>query len=251
MVARASHDLQGEAFGMKVSDLLDNVARTADDDSDEFRAAALRWLNLVRAHVAERARWKGSIRVDTFSTSSSNTTGLYALSRYSHLAESRLYDVTNKQPILHESHALLNEIDAAKETTGPPSWWGDAGSDGRGDRMLYLWPIPDGTFTIRFTGQSNLVDLESADEDATIDPYFGRLSFWADVFDEGLQYHRLRDTNENAEQTLAQLRIFDRFIDGKKMVDRVSPTVSIELKNIRQRGLGMARGRLDPAHFEN
>jgi hypothetical protein len=234
-----------------ISDLLDNVARSADDDSAEYRTAALRWLNLVRAHVAERARWRGAVRVDSFQTSASVTTGLYSLTRYQHLAEDRLYDETNKQPILHESHGLLNEIDTAKETTGPPSWWADAGADDRGDRRLYLWPIPNGTYTIRFTGQANLATLVEDDEGLEVDPYFGPLSFWADCFDEGLHYHRLRDSNEDANQVLAQLRIFDRLIDGKKAVNHVAPNSRVTLKNVRSRGSARPYARMDPAHFEN
>lgn len=239
---------------MTYGELLDDLARRADDDSDGYRKGARRWLNLVRSHIAKRARWRGAVRIDTFNTSSSTTDGLYTLKRYSKLVEDVMFDETNEQPIEHESHATLNEIDIAKSVTGPPRWWADAGSDDNGNRRLYLWPIPDGTYTVRFAGQGNLTPIaidDASDEALTVDPFFGPLIDWEDVMSAGLLYHHRDDDNDDAQQVLTQLRIFDRLIDATKKVDRTAPVSSIRLKNVRNRTYAKRTGRFDPAHFEN
>jgi hypothetical protein len=232
-------------------DLLDNLERAADDSSDDYRAAARTWLNLVRAHVKKRARWRSSVTVGHFVTSSGVANGIYPLRHISKLAEDTLYDETNIQPVRHESHALLNSIDVNKTVTGPPSWWGDAGSDSAGERLIYLWPIPNGTFTIRYTGQGKLSNIEESEEDFKIDPFFGPVIDWSDVFEAGLMYHHRKDSNEDANQTFAALKIFDSLIDQSKGIDRVAPVSSIGLQNVRSRSRRRRTGRFDPAHFQN
>jgi len=234
-----------------IGDLLDNVADSADDLSTSYRIKARRWLNLVRAHVANQARWRGAVRVDHFSTSVAHTDGLYVLEGYRNFAEDHLYDETSIQPIYHETHGLLNDIDIQKQTTGPPTWWGDAGSDNNGNHQIYLWPIPAATYVIRFTGQARLVDMTEDNENDTVDHSFGDVASWSSLFAEGLEYHKLKDANENPNQVLVQLRTFEKAIKDKRSIDRTSPVASTLMTNLRQRTRRRRSGRFDPAHFEN
>ena len=105
---------------MTIGDLLNNLARLSDDDSDTFRISARTWLNLVRSHMAERARWRGAVRIDTFATAAATTDGIYTLTRYAKLVEDTLYDETNIQPIQHESHAPCSAIAPPDRVASPP-----------------------------------------------------------------------------------------------------------------------------------
>jgi hypothetical protein len=238
---------------MTVKDLLDQIAGNADDDSPSFRAAALRWLNLTRSYIADTCMWRTAYDpAATVATSATVTDGLYDIGSYEHISGSTMYDETNRRVILHESDATLQTIDSDKSTTGPPSWWSDAGfNTSTNQRQVYFWPIPDGTFTIRFAGYRLLSDIGTLESRAN-DEYFGPINPWAATFVAGMRYFHDLDNNEDVNQQAIQLRTFDRMIEQRRKTNELSPTSSLMLLPLRTSGRrGPMKGILDPGHFAN
>jgi hypothetical protein len=237
---------------LTIQDLIDHIARAADDSDASYATAALTWLNLTRADIANSARWRSAVRVDTFTTSAGTTDGLYAIAGYEHLAEDWLYDETNDALIEHESKSTLEAIDTCKETSGNPTWWGDAGGNDFGQRQIYLWPVPNGTFTIRFTGYKLLADLTSADTSLSVDPFFGPIAPWSNVLQDGMRYYHDLDNNEDSIQIGYQERRFRSALKRKKRVNDLAPISKTLLDNVRSRGGSYpVTARLDPGHFRN
>lgn len=241
---------------MTVSDLLNVIVFDAGDNSSDFRTNTRRWLNAVRAEVADAALWRQAVTIDaSFNTSSATTDGLYALqdtsgNKYEHLLSDWLYNETSDERIVHESQQQLDAIDAAKDVTGPPTYWGDAGVDTNSIRQIYLWPVPDGTYTIRFSGIKRLTDLTDGDESLSDDPYFGEITPWANCFLEGLRYWYDKNNNEDAAKIAAQYQLFQRSIRKRKTRNNIAVVTGLPLRVVRTSNK-VATGRFDPSHYSN
>ena len=236
---------------MTVKDLLDQIVAVSADDSGAFRTNALRWLNLTRSYISSKGTWRSAMVADaTLTTAAATTDGLYVLEGYEHLVNDYLYDETSDATIQHESFATMNGIDPGKETTGTPAWWGDAGVDTNDNRQIYLWPIPDAAYTIRYAGYKVLSDLSSTDESLSIDPFYGAISPWAAALTQGLRWYYDQDNNEDANIIFAGKRMLDNMIRDRKNEQRISRSAGLKLGNIKTSKPGVI-GRFPPANFNN
>jgi len=236
---------------MTFGDLLDEIAAQAGDESGTGRAQARRWLNLTRSYIADQAQWRSAFTADaTFTTAAATTDGLYALSGYSSVSGDYLYDETNLLPIQFESFAALNAIDPDKTTTGQPSYWSDAGMDSNGLRRIFLWPIPDSAYTIRYAAYKDLSDIAAGNETLTLDPYFGPIPPWQSTFLAGLRYYMDLDSNEQPQQIALQKMVFDQQIKQRKRGNTVAPHAGGTLSRKRSVTINPT-GRYDPAHYAN
>ena len=238
---------------MNFGDLLDQIAENADDNTSTFRTSARRWLNFARSYIADRSPlWRTALDTTaTFQTSAATTSGIYTIGAFQSISGDRFYDETNQNTIQHESLADLNSTDPAKTTTGPPAWWGDAGAvTASGARRIYLWPIPNGTFTIRFGGYAEIADVTSAMDTDTVDAFFGMILPWGATFTAGMRYYHDLDNNEDVQQMALQLQAFNQLIKVRKSTNRLAPVSGIQSNVIRTRRV-ITAGRFDPAHFRN
>lgn len=236
---------------MTFSDLLDETAAQAGDESGTHRAQARRWLNLIRSYTADQALWRTAFVANaTLTTAAATTDGLYAISGYSNVSGDYLYDETNLLALEFESFAALRAIDPDKTTTGPPSYWSDAGVDDNGVRQIFLWPIPDSAYTIRYAAYKDLGDIASGDEGLTVDPYFGPIAPWQSTFMAGLRWQMDLDNNEDPNQVALQKMEFDKQIRQRKRGNTVAPNAGGTL-NVKRSITANATGRYDPAHYNN
>ena len=243
---------------MTFSDLIDQITSNAGDDSPSYRTKCRRWLNLARSDVGTDGLWKWALRAEaTFDTSAATTSGIYALvdtdestSGFEFILSDTLIDQTNKRTIQHESVASMHEIDHAKETFGPPNWWGDAGATDAGVRRIYLWPIPEGTYTILFDAYKILTDVDETHDALSIDPFFGPLSLWSGTFAAGMRYYYDLDNNEDPLQTRIQHSQFMKQISKRRNHNRLSLSAPMRLR-IQTTQVVNTVGRFDPAHYPN
>ena len=243
---------------MTFSDLLDQLAGGSGDDSGTYRTDARRWLNLARSEIANSQLWKTALRPEaTFATAAATTSGIYSLadtsessSGFEFIHGDALYDQTNKLIIQHESLGLTAAVDVAKETTGPPAYWADAGANSSGVRQVYLWPVPDGTYTILFHGYRMLDDVAAADDDLSVDRFFGTISPWAACFNAGMRYYHDEDNNEDANQLIIGDRRFRKMIDRRKSQNRLSVSGALRMRVVTTQNVGTI-GRFDPSSYQN
>lgn len=239
---------------MTVSDLLDQVYFDAGEPGSAFRTSARRWLNLVRSKIAEEGPWQAAFRPNVeFTTAASVTDGIYTLSDdstgFDYVVSAQLYDVTNSTTIKFEPRGRVRSADP-DPTTGPPTFWSDAGVDSNGFRQVALWPIPAAAYTIRYDGYLTLTDLTSADDNLSVDPFYGPISPWASTFVEGLRYYHDVNNNEDSAQVELQRRAFDVAIARRKAANRLSSTSPMASEVIRTQ-LHPQPGRFNPAHYSN
>ncbi len=238
---------------MTFGDLLDQVTHSADDSGGSYRTAVLRWLNLCRSEAYNEANWRTAMQADaTITTAASQTDGFYELDDHEHVISQRMWDETNEDTIMYASYQDLQSIDDKKETTGPPKWWTDAGIENAtsGDRLIYLWPIPDGTFTIRFSGYRKYKDILSTEESLTVDPIFGAIGPWGSAFAAGMRYYQMLDDNVSAQEQEMQDRRWKKKLRQRKKRNGLLPNIQFGLHNIRQISQPN-QGRFSPAHFNN
>ena len=243
---------------MTFSDLIDQITSNAGDDSSTYRAKCRRWLNLTRSDIGSDGLWKWALRAEaTFDTAAATTSGIYPLTDssvssdgFEFLLGDSLIDRTNNRTIRHESMASMHEIDHDKETFGPPSWWGDAGATDAGVRRIYLWPIPEGTYTILFDAYKMLTDVDETQDALEIDPFFGPISVWAGTMAAGMRYYYDLDNNEDPTQTAIQHRQFMKQISKRRTHNRLSLSAPQRLHILTTQAIGTV-GRFDPAHYAN
>lgn len=236
---------------MTFADLLNEVAAQAGDDGAAFRTQARRWLNYVRADIADLGDWRTAFNADVeLTTSSATTSGLYVTTGYERISGKYLYDETNEMPLASQSFSEMQARDPDKSVTGNPQFWADAGVDSNDNRQIYLWPIPDGTYTIRYAAYKVLTEISESDETLTTDPYFGDIVPWAATFFAGLRYYMSVDDNEDIAQSELQERKFHKKIRQRLKKNSVSPHAAQQMAAIRSYR-HVTAGRLDPTHFEN
>lgn len=239
---------------MTIGSLLDQVAGNADDNSASYRAAARRWLNLTRSHIASRATWRSALAQDTFETIAA--TSLYPLVgvtgiQYEAVHGDRLFDQTSSLALQFVGLQQIDEQDPERTVTGAPTVWADAGMDTSGRRQVFLWPTPDSILTVQFWGFRILEDLNETQEGLAVDPYFGPVAPWAAAFAAGLNYFQYLDNNEDGISIQSALRNFERLIRTRKSTNTIAPVAGLMPMNVRGTGTSMMRGRLDPAHYNN
>jgi len=238
---------------MTVADLLDQVTHNSDDSTGAYRTAALRWFNLCRSEAYSEVNWRTAMQHDaTITTSAAQTDGMYELDDHEHVIHQRMWDETNEDTIVYESYQALQGIDPKKETTGPPSLWSDGGIENAtsGDRNIYFWPIPDGTFTIRFSGYRKYKDILSTDESLTTDPIFGDIGAWGAAFASGIRYYQDLDDNESIQQIAIQERRWRSNLRRRKKRNGVLPNVQMQLADVRHM-FQPQQGRFNPSNFNN
>jgi len=238
---------------MTFSDLYDQVARNAGEDGGTYRADVRRWLNLARSEISDEAVWRTALRSTTITTSAGTTDGLYDIEGYEKISGQYLLNETNNTPIGHETYEALKAIDPNETVTGEPYFWADAGaSSSRSGNFprIFLHPIPDGAYVLRFNAYIRLEDIVEANDALTTDPYFGWVSQWASCFVSGIDYYRALDDNEDSQDILTKRSLFDRAMKRRKKNNSVNAGQSIRLRNVRNEGRARV-GRLDPAHYSN
>lgn len=240
---------------MTIGDILDQVAFDASDTGGDYRTAARRWLNIVRSDIADECLWRWAFRAAaTITTAAATTSGLYTLvdgtTNYEFVAGDEFYDETNSNTITHESYGQLRAFDQDKSVTGPPTVWADAGSDGNNNRQVYFWPVPGGTYTIRFPGYLRLTDLTETNDVDSNDGFFGPVTPWASTFVAGIRYYHDLNNNEDATQIVLQERRFHKKIRRRKVMNRLSIAAPVRQKILATQVV-TSLGRFDPAHFDN
>lgn len=238
---------------MTFKTIIDVIVHRAGDDSGSYRDKVRDWLNMARSRIAGSHSWRAGVGVNqAITTSAVTTSGIYDIgSANEGVLGQTMYDETSNQVIEFDSFSSLKEIDPDKSTTGPPAFWADAGVTSAGIRQIYLWPIPAATYTIRFTSVKQVADITESDEDVTVDPFFGAILPWAECFEAGLDYYYDKDNNEDANQVLLKLGVFERAIKRRKASEGVSATSARVLYNVRKSGSGAWSGRFPPAHYNN
>ncbi len=234
---------------MTVQDLLTQAANNAGDSSGDFTNDARRWLNLTRSYIASECLWKRAMRDPvTITTSAATTNGIYTLREsgtdYDFVAGDLLFDESNDRVIRHESLGTLRSADMDRSTTGSPDWWGDAGDDGNGLRQIYLWPVPDGTYTITFPAYLLLTDLSASNDGLSEDPFFGPISPWAACFASGMRFFYDQDNNESDTALELSERRFRRLIKRRMAYNTISPNSSLKSRAIRTQRYEPQMGRL-------
>jgi hypothetical protein len=243
---------------MTISELLDQVVFDAGDEDTAYRIAARRWLNLTRSDLANRVLWKWAARsAATLTTSAATTSGIYSLvdaatssTGFEFIMGDRFYDETNSNVVSHDSMMTLDGADPDKSTTGQPTVWSDAGTTSAGVRQIYLWPIPDGTYTLRFNGYVLLTDVTDANDPDSADPFFGPISPWASTFTAGLRFYHDMNNNEDTNQVLLAKRLFDDQVTQRIKNNRLSLAEPLRMKVIKTQEIE-TMGRFDPGHYSN
>lgn len=240
---------------MTFDDILDNAAYDAGDDSAEYRAAALRWLNATRGYIRISGTWRSAFResVDVSTAVSTPTVALVdgSSNLYEGVYGQYIYNTTNDTTLVLDTQASLRSADPDRATTGPPTWWADAGFNSSGQRLISLFPVPEAVYTLNFSGYMRLTDISSSATTLSEDPYFGPVLNWMSTLMAGLRYHHNLNNNESGEQILISQRMFENEIKRQKLADSLTPSAVISGRNIRGRGSRVPVGRLDPAHFRN
>ena len=112
-----------------------------------------------------------------------------------------------------------------------------------------LWPVPDGAYNIYFIGRRKLEDI--TDTSVSLDPYFGPITEWFEVFSESVRIFHDLNNNEDSIQIMYQRKAFETAIKNKKRNERLSVTSSIRLEPVNALPSGASYGRFDPAHYDN
>lgn len=237
---------------MTVGDLLNNLVRDSGDTGTAYRTSALNWLNLVRQRAAVMGSWRSAKNVDaTFTTSASNTTGIYELEGSMSIIGDRIYDQTNNIVIYRDTEGTLMSFDANRDEFGFPSLWADAGMTAGGTNQIRLWPTPNGPFVIRYSGVKTLTPITT--EDVAIDPFFGDLDQVGYMLADGLTYYHLKNNDEADAATVAMaFNMFKKSAIESSTAGAVDPLGSSRLEPVlRSARNQMAVGRLDPSHYDN
>lgn len=237
---------------MTYKDLLDTLVRDSGDAGSDFRANAIRWLNLVRQEAAMRGSWKSAKdSAGTFATDPLVTDGIYALTGFDFVVGDEMYDATNDCVIRRDTENTLKAFDANKNETGPPTLWADSGMNTDGEVKIRLWPIPAEVLTIDFIGNKSLVDVTASDELETVDAYFGSLSQVGAMIQAGLRYYHDLNNNEDYVQVRGSKAAFYDAIKIYSSNSGADSVKSSRLEPVGRRPLARPLGRLDPSHFSN
>ena len=251
---------------MTYGELLSEIAAQAGDTSSRFRTQARLWLNLSRAHIADEANWRTAFVADVPLTTVADT-ALYKLREYDSvlgtytyfeaISGQYIYDETNTKPIEYQPFSELQAIDPNQEVTGQADYWGDAGVESiEGGiaptyaRQIYLWPIPDSAYTLRYPAYKRLDDVDSSMEGNSNDVYFGPVLPWSHTFMSGMRYFMDMDNNESAEQIALQRRAFTDAIRLRKKNNTLAPHAGGSLMVTRTTSITQT-GRFDPSHYNN
>lgn len=237
---------------MTYRDIIDTVVRDSGDPGSAYRVNAYLWLNLARQEAAVRGDWKSAKNSEaTFDTDPLVTEGIYPVAGYDSIHGDEIYDQTSDCVISRDVENTLKALDANRNEFGPPMLWADAGMTVLGEKQIRLWPIPNGVFTIGFIGSKLLIDVTTANEDVSVDAYFGPLSTVGAMLQKGLRVYHDINNNEDAgqiERSKSSFYAAIKLYGGKSGADSVA---SSRLKPVNRRPQPQALGRLDPAHFGN
>lgn len=237
---------------MTYKNLLDTLVSDSGDAGSAYRATAIQWLNFVRQEAAARGTWKSAKNsAATFDTDPLVTDGIYALTGFDSVVGDELYDSTNDNVIRRDVEMMLKSYDANKNETGPPILWADSGMTAAGEVQIRLWPVPAEVITIDFIGNRSLVDVTSANELVSVDPYFGTISQIGAMLQAGLRYYHDLNNNEDYVQVRGSKAAFYdaiKLYSGNSGADSVR---SSRLEPVGRRPYARPLGRLDPSHYSN
>lgn len=239
---------------MTFRDLLDMAVLDAGDPSPDFRTNARRWLNLVRAFVSQQATWSAALTASTFAYSQ-NANGVFTLTGFDRVLGQELYDMTGNYPVKPALPEDIWQFDPNHNDFGPPAMWSAAGRDTDGSAKIQLYPIPSLTGTMGFFGAKLIADLTDADDDSSVDAYFGcPVNSMAQVFKAGLRYH-YEIFNDEAEAQGPNVQAAEqRFMNQIRLRHaRENPAgqQASRLQIVNRRTIPVPQGRLNPAHFDN
>jgi hypothetical protein len=237
---------------MTYKDILDALVQDSGDAGSTYRANGIRWLNFVRQDAAARGSWKSAKNSSaTFNTAASQTDGIYPLTGFKYVIGDEMYNATEDEAIHRDTDNTLKALDANQNEFGPPTLWSDAGMTALGVPQVRFWPIPAATYAITFLGCKALVDVTSADELVSIDPYFGPLSDIGAMISAGLRYYHDLNDNEDSQDTRSSRNEFYgaiRIYSGQTGSDS---TRSSRLEPVGRQPNARPLGRLNPSHFDN
>lgn len=237
---------------MTYKDLLDGLVQDSGDAGSNYRANAIRWLNLARQDAASRGSWKSAKNsAATFVTSASNTTGVYTLDGMEQVVGDEMYDQSNDGIIQRDTENELLAFDANRDENGFPRLWADSGMAGSGERQIRLWPIPLEVFTIGYIGSKLLIDVTSANELTSLDPYFGPLSTMGSMLQAGLRYYHDLNNNEDIAMVGRSQGTFYKLISTHVQRSGVDTNSSSRMEPINRRPYSAPMGRFDPGHYGN
>ena len=237
---------------MTYKDLIDTLVSDSGDKGADYRANAIRWLNLARQDAVSMGTWKSAKNSRaTFTTSAANTTGIYELTGMDAVIGGEMYDLTGHLPVERDTENKIMRMEVTPNQFGPPVLFADAGMTSLGERQIRLWPIPNDVRTIAYLGSVALIDVTSANELVSVDPYFGPISSCGSMLQAGLRYYHDLNNNETAEAINRSMGMFHKMIKLLSAQSGIDPDSSTRMDPVNRRRFVMPMGRFDPAHYSN
>jgi len=233
-------------------DLIDTLVITAGDKGTGYRTNAITWLNLVRQDCASLGSWKSTKNSEaTLTTDASNTTGIYELTGIDEVIGSEMYDLTSHTTVVADTENRIMRMEVTPDQFGPPVLFADAGMTTLGEKKIRLWPIPNDVRIISYLGSVALIDVTTANELVTIDPYFGPLSSCGAMIAAGLNYYRTLDDNEDIASIAKAEGAFHSAIKRLSNQSGIDQNKVTRLAPVNRRQTFIPRGRFDPGHYDN
>ena len=237
---------------MTYKDLLDTLVVDSGDAGTTYRANAWRWLNLVRQDAALKGEWKSSKKSPgTFTTDPANTSGIYPLVGIDDVIGDEMYDDTHHLIIQRDTENMIYGLETTPYASTFPRLWADAGMSDAGEKRIRIWPPPTETFDISFIGRKALIDVSSANENATIDAYFGPLSSCGSMLAAGLRYYHDVNNNEDISTIGRSQGRFDKMISIASQSSGLDTNATSRMEPVNRRSYARPMGRFDPGHFSN
>ena len=237
---------------MTYKDLLDTLTSTSGDKGTAYRINAMTWLNLARQDAASLGSWKSTKNSEaTLTTSASNTTGIYELTGIDEVIGAEMYDLTSHTTIDADTENKIMRMEVTPNQFGPPVIFADAGMTALGEKKIRLWPIPNDVRIIAYLGSVALIDVTTANELVSIDPYFGPLSACGAMLAAGLNFYRTVDDNEDVANIAKAEGAFHAAIKRLSGQSGVDANKGTRMEPVNRRFYYQPRGRFDPGHYGN
>lgn len=237
---------------MTYGDLLNALTSTSGDKGTAYRVNAMTWLNLARQDAASIGSWKSTKNSEaTLTTDAGNTTGIYELTGIDEVIGGEMYDTTSHNVVSADTENKIMRFEVTPNQFGPPVLFADAGMTALGEKKIRLWPIPDDVRVLAFLGGVALIDVTTANENVSIDPYFGPLSSCGTMLSAGLNFYRAVDDNEDIANIAKAESAFHAAIRRLSSQSGVDLNKGTALDAVNRRSVYIQRGRLDPGHYGN
>lgn len=237
---------------MNFKAVIDTLVRDSGDPGADYKANAYRWLTFVRVEAANEAYFPtGRDVLGTITTSSGNTAGIYAITGFSRIVGTDIYDTTSDNVIYGDTEAELLRRDPNRDEFSQPTLWADAGTDEAGTRRVRFWPIPNAEYVLQFVGDKIVGEITAEQETLQVDPYFGPITNCAPMLLAGLRWQDTINDNQDIANIAKARATFDRAIKSLAGKSTTASQASSRLDPVNLRSSGRGRGGRFSSHFDN